>query len=80
MIGRFAPINRVIQTFLWPGLVHQTDHIINVGMWDDTMTAGGKQMTARVRTTELLHRSNSKWRYMIDNASIGLPPSPAKPC
>jgi len=21
--GRFAPVNRVTQTFLWPGLVHQ---------------------------------------------------------
>jgi ketosteroid isomerase-like protein len=56
------------------------DYIINVGMWDDTMTgADGKQMTARVRTTELLHRSNGKWRYVIDNASIGLPPPPGKP-
>ena len=26
----------------------------------------GKPMTARVRTTELLHRSNGKWRYVID--------------
>src|SRR5271166_1388577 len=24
MTGRFAPINRVTQTFLWPGLVHQS--------------------------------------------------------
>jgi hypothetical protein len=38
----------------------------------------GKPMTARVRTTELLHRSNGKWRYVIDHTSIGLPPPPAK--
>ena len=51
------------------------DYIINVGMWDDTMSGpGGKQTIARVRTTELLHRSGGAWRYMIDNASIGLPP------
>jgi ketosteroid isomerase-like protein len=56
------------------------DYIINVGMWDDTMTGpDGKPMTARVRTTELLHRSNGKWRYVIDNASIGLTPPRAKP-
>lgn len=23
MTGRFAPVNRVTRTFLWPGLVHQ---------------------------------------------------------
>ncbi len=22
MVGRFAPVNRVTRTFLWPGLVH----------------------------------------------------------
>ena len=38
----------------------------------------GKPITARVRTTELLHRSKGKWRYVIDHASIGLPPPPAK--
>ena len=55
------------------------DYIINVGMWDDTMSGpDGKPMTSRVRTTELLHRSNGKWRYVIDHASIGLPPPPAK--
>jgi len=55
------------------------DYIINVGMWDDTMPGtDGKQTTARVRTTELLHRSDGKWRYVVDHASIGLPPPPAK--
>jgi ketosteroid isomerase-like protein len=53
------------------------DYIINVGMWDTTVDGpAGKPVTARVRTTELLHRSNGKWRYAIDNASIGLPPPP----
>ena len=56
------------------------DYIINVGMWDSTIVGpDGEPTTARVRTTELLHRSNGKWRYSIDNASIGLPPLPAKP-
>jgi uncharacterized protein (TIGR02246 family) len=56
------------------------DYIINVGMWDSTIIGpDGKPTTARVRTTELLHRSNGKWLYAIDNASIGLPPPPEKP-
>jgi hypothetical protein len=37
------------------------DYIINVGMWDDTILgADGKPITARVRTTEMLHRSNGQ--------------------
>ena len=53
------------------------DYIINVGMWDDTIKdPDGKTTVTRVRTTELLHRSDDKWRYAIDNASIGLPPQP----
>jgi uncharacterized protein (TIGR02246 family) len=55
------------------------DYIINIGMWDDTMSSpDGKPIMARVRTTELLHRSNGKWRYVVDHASIGLPPPSPK--
>lgn len=55
------------------------DYIVNVGMWDDTAPGpDGKLITMRVRTTELLHRSQGKWRYVVDHASIGLPPLPAK--
>ncbi len=55
------------------------NYIINVGTWDSTSPGpDGKPMTARVRTTELLHKSGGKWRYVIDHASIGIPPPPAK--
>jgi uncharacterized protein (TIGR02246 family) len=55
------------------------DYILNIGMWDDTMPGPDDEpMTSRVRTTELLHRSKGKWRYVVDHASIGLPPPPAK--
>ena len=30
---------------------------------------------ARLRTTELIHKSGRKWRYLIDHASIGEPPT-----
>jgi hypothetical protein len=31
---------------------------------------------ARLRTTELIHKSGGKWRYLADHASLGLPPTP----
>lgn len=56
------------------------DYIVNVGMWDDTIPGpDGKPMLARVRTTELLHKSDGKWLYAIDHASIGQAPPPVKP-
>jgi uncharacterized protein (TIGR02246 family) len=30
--------------------------------------------TARFRATELIHKSDGKWRYVVDHASIGIPP------
>jgi uncharacterized protein (TIGR02246 family) len=55
------------------------DYILNVGRWENTVTGpDGKPEKMDVRTTEILHRSNRKWRYFIDHASVGLPPpSPA---
>jgi hypothetical protein len=31
---------------------------------------------ARLRTTELIHKSGGKWRYLVDHASIGVPSPP----
>ncbi len=31
---------------------------------------------ARLRTTELIHKSAGNWRYVVDHASIGVPPAP----
>lgn len=54
------------------------DYIVNVGMWEDTVTGpDGKPATVDVRTTEVLHRNNGKWRYIVDHASIGMPPPAA---
>jgi len=53
------------------------DYIIHIGQLDDTMTGpDGKPMTLRIRTSELLHKSGGKWRYVVDHASAGLPPPP----
>ncbi len=32
---------------------------------------------AHMRTTEVIHQTNGKWRYVFDHASIGVPPAPA---
>jgi uncharacterized protein (TIGR02246 family) len=54
------------------------DYIIHIGQLDDTMPGpGGKPMTVRIRTSELLHKSGGKWRYVVDHASAGLPPPPS---
>ena len=54
------------------------DYIVNVGMWDATATGpDGKPVTSEIRTTEVIHLVNGKWRYTVDHASIGLPPPPA---
>ena len=53
------------------------DYVINVGRWESQSTGpDGKPVAAEVRTTELLHKRDGKWRYEVDNASIGLPSPP----
>ena len=39
--------------------------------------ANGKRMTSHVRTTEVIVKSGAGWRYVVDHASIGLPPPKA---
>jgi uncharacterized protein (TIGR02246 family) len=54
------------------------DYIIHFGQLDITTTGpDGKAATERVRTDELLHKTDGKWRYVVDHASVGVPP-PAK--
>jgi uncharacterized protein (TIGR02246 family) len=50
------------------------EYILNIGSWEDTLPgADGNPSKVEVRTTELLHYSGGKWRYLVDHASIGLP-------
>jgi uncharacterized protein (TIGR02246 family) len=54
------------------------NYIIHFGQLDVTArSADGKSSTLRVRTDELLHKSGGKWRYVVDHASVGLPPPPS---
>ncbi|HYL60589.1 MAG TPA: hypothetical protein VEU51_17120 [Candidatus Acidoferrales bacterium] len=57
------------------------DYIMNVGRWEQATTGpDGKPATLIIRTTELLHKgADGKWRYLVDHASIGLPPPPPAP-
>ena len=53
-------------------------HIVTVGHWDVSLAdANGKRMTSHVRTTEVIVKSGAGWRYVVDHASIGLPPPKA---
>jgi uncharacterized protein (TIGR02246 family) len=50
------------------------DYIINVGRWESTTTGpDGKPVVTVIRTTELIHNSDGKWRYAVDHGSVGTP-------
>lgn len=53
------------------------DYILNIGRWENVVPGpDGKPVKVELRTTELLHIDGGKWRYVVDHASIGLPPQP----
>jgi uncharacterized protein (TIGR02246 family) len=53
-------------------------YIVNVGRWENTVaTPDGKRVTLVVRTTEVLAKTDGRWLYLVDHASVGLPPPPA---
>ena len=55
-------------------------HIATVGHWDQSFTdADGTRRTVDIRTTELITKEKGKTLYVIDHASIGLPPEPETP-
>jgi uncharacterized protein (TIGR02246 family) len=52
------------------------DEVATVGHWQETFTdADGKVQTVDIRTTEIIKKVNGKTLYVIDHASIGLPPA-----
>ncbi len=53
------------------------NYLIHIGQMDDATTGpDGKPVTLRIRTSELMHKSGGKWRFVVDHASVGMPPPP----
>jgi uncharacterized protein (TIGR02246 family) len=53
-------------------------YIVNVGRWAvESTTPDGRRVTSEVRTSEVLAKTDGKWLYLVDHASIGLPPPTA---
>lgn len=54
-------------------------HTLIINHWNFTITdLKGKQTTTKGHSTELIVMgSDGRWRYLVDHASVGLPPPPA---
>lgn len=54
-------------------------HTLIINHWDFTITdLKGKKTTTKGHSTELIVKgSDGQWRYLVDHASVGLPPPPA---
>ena len=56
-----------------------SDYIATVGHWEETFTdPDGKHQTVSLRTTEIIKKQGGKTLYVVDHASVGLPP-PSEP-
>ena len=52
-------------------------YVVTHGTWEQAAKGpDGKPTTLVIRTTEVLKETGGKWRYVVDHASIGLPPPP----
>ena len=52
-------------------------HVATVGHWVETFTGpDGRPQSADVRTTEIIAKQKGKTLYVVDHASIGVPPEP----
>jgi uncharacterized protein (TIGR02246 family) len=53
-------------------------YIATLGHWEESFTTpDGQAATAQVRTTEIIRKRGGRTLYVIDHASVGLPPAPA---
>ena len=54
-------------------------YVATNGRWEQASKApDGTTTVIVIRTTEVLKETGGKWRYVVDHASIGLPPPPAQ--
>jgi ketosteroid isomerase-like protein len=62
------------------GVQLDPSHIAIIGRWEFTQNGpDGKPATSEIRASEVIVKSGAGWRYVVDHASIGLPPpEPAK--
>ena len=52
-------------------------YVVTHGTWEQSAKGpDGKPTTLVIRTTEVLKQTGGTWRYVVDHASIGLPPPP----
>jgi len=53
-------------------------YVVTDGRWElVTKNPDGTSTVAIVRTTEVLRETAGKWRYVVDHASVGVPPAAA---
>lgn len=53
------------------------NYIAIVGHWSESFTdADGRRQSAEIRTTEVIKKERGRTLYVVDHASIGLPPEP----
>ena len=51
-------------------------HIAIIGHWEVTQNGpDGKPATSEIRTSEVIVKTAGGWRYLVDHASIGVPPA-----
>jgi uncharacterized protein (TIGR02246 family) len=62
------------------GLQLDPSHIAIIGHWELAQNGpDGKPTTSEIRTSEIIAKTADGWRYVVDHASIGVPPAePAK--
>ena len=64
------------------GVQLDPSHIAIIGQWEVTQNGpDGKPTTSQIRTSEIIVKTAGGWRYLVDHASIGVPPAepPKKP-
>jgi len=58
------------------GLQLDPSHIAILGHWQFTQVGtDGKPVTSEIRTSEIIAKTAHGWRYVVDHASIGMPPA-----